>query len=425
MFNIELMSHFIIRGGKRLSGTITVGGSKNAALPLLASTILTSEEVTLKNIPQILDIKRLIDILRALGMEVSQDNHSITARAANIDPAALPTDLVGMLRGSILLMGALLGRLRQVSLPRPGGDVIGARPIDTHLDAFAQLGVKITDEGDTVTLDGSALKAGTVVLREFSVTATENTLLVAATLPGTTTIHCAATEPHVVALAQLLTAMGAKITGAGTHTITVHGKKKLKGATFTNIPDMLEAGFFMLFGAATKSELTIQEVPVADLPLFFKKLDDIGITYTVDAHQRQVTVHPSEFKSFKMQSLPHPGIATDLQAPFSVIATQAHGSSLIHDPMYEGRLKHIVELQKMGANAVICDPHRVIVTGPTKLRGRVIPSLDIRSGATLIMAGLIAEGETTIEQADIIERGYEQLAERLQAVGADIKKVAD
>lgn len=416
------MHQFVIKGGKTLSGTIPVYGSKNAALPLLAASLLTNKPVTLRNIPGILDSNRMVKIVQALGVDISQKGTTITLTAKNIDTQHLPADLIGRLRGSILLLGALLGRQRHVTLPKPGGDVIGARPIDTHVDAFRQLGAHVTEDADSITIDGRGLKAGAVVLREFSVTATENILLTAATLPGKTTIHIAAAEPHVVALATLLTRMGAKIRGAGTATITVTGATKLSGASFTNIPDMLEAGFFILLAAATHSELTVKNVPVNDLMLFFKKLDDIGIGYTIDAKAKTVHVHKSTLRAFKMQSLPHPGIPTDMQAPFSLIATQATGSSLIHDPLYEGRLRHVLELQKMGASVVICDPHRVIVTGPTPLYGRRIPSLDIRSGATLVMAGLTAQGETIIDNADIIDRGYANLVERLQAIGADITK---
>lgn len=416
------MYKFIIHGGEKVKGTIPVFGSKNAALPLIAATLLTSDEVVLKNIPPILDVNRLLEILEDIGSEVEQRGTTVTVRSRRLTDLLGSSENVGRLRGSILLLGALLGRQKQVTIPRPGGDIIGARPIDTHLDGLRQLGARIKDDGDMVTVDGRALKAGTVILQEFSVTATENIMMASATLPGTTTIHTAAAEPQVIALAKLLTRMGAKIKGAGTHTITITGKKKLHGATFTNIPDMLEAGFFMLLGAALKSKLTIENVPIEDLHLFFKKLDDIGIRYDVNNSQKTVTIKPGKIKSFKMQALPHPGIATDLQAPFAVIATQATGSSLIHDPLYEGRMRHIFELQKMGASAVICDPHRVIIHGPTPLYGKSVPSLDIRSGATLILAGLVAEGQTIIEEAEIIERGYAQLVERLKDIGADIKK---
>lgn len=421
------MSHFVIQGGRKLHGSIPVYGSKNGALPLLAASLLTSEPCVFRNIPPILDVKHFGTIFTALGARFEQQDHTVTIEAREVKNEAISSELVGSLRGSILLLGALLGRNKQVTLPKPGGDIIGARPIDVHLDAFVQLGAIITETADSVSIDGHAMKAGTVVLREFSVTATENALLVAATLPGTTTIEIAAAEPHVTALAHCLEAMGATITGAGTHQLIVTGSSSLQGVTFTNIPDMLEAGFFILMAAATQSTLTVEHVPASHLLLFFKKLDNIGIAYDIAITDKalslaSVTIKPSAMKYFSIQTLPYPGIATDLQAPFSVIATQVTGSSLIHDPMYEGRFKYITELKKMGAKAVLCDPHRVIITGPTSLEGRKIPSLDIRAGATLLMAGLVASGTTIIEQAEIIDRGYANLLERLQAVGADIQR---
>lgn len=421
------MSQFLIQGGKQLKGTIAVNGSKNAALPLISAALLTRDRVEISNVPKIADVTRLLEIVETMGVAVEKKADSIVLEAKEVDPKHMPKEKVGMLRGSILLFGALLGRNRYAALPRPGGDVIGSRPIDVHLDAFTQLGAKVKHEEGMVIIDGADMAAGEVTLSEFSVTATENVLLAVATLPGTTTIYTAAAEPHVVALAELLQAMGATIEGAGTHTIRVTGAETLHGASIRNIPDMLEAGLFILLAAGTQSELTIQGVPYGDLRLFFKKLDEIGVVYEMREKTvgdiADVTVRPSGLRGFKLQVLPHPGIATDLQAPFSVIATQAQGTSLIHDPLYESRFRHIPELQKMGADAIICDPHRVIINGPTKLYGQEIPSLDIRSGATLILAGLIAEGKTLIDEAEIIDRGYSQLTERLQAIGADIVRI--
>ena len=416
------MAQLCIRGGKQLSGSLRVLGSKNAALPLLSAALLTDQPVVLRSIPTIADVQSMLRLLSDAGVEIEQRGHMVRLCAHRVSAGHLNRETVGSLRGSILLLGSLLGRLRQVVLPRPGGDIIGARPIDTHLDAFCQLGAVVEVRGDEIFIDGTKVQAGTVTLREFSVTATENILMLAATLSGTTTIHIAACEPHVVALADLLTLMGARIAGAGTSTITVHGKRRLSGAEFANISDMLEAGFFILMAAATGSPLTIEDVPVDHLRLFFKKLDDIGIKYSIGKSSSfpSVSIQPSRLRAFHMQSIPHPGIATDLQPAFAVVATQAHGSSLIHDPLYDDRFKHIIELQKMGAKAYICDPHRVVIEGPTPLHGRAIPSLDIRSGATLVMAGLVAEGETIISGAEIIDRGYENLPQRLARLGADI-----
>ena len=412
--------HLEITGSATLSGEIPVYGSKNAALPLLAASLITPHEVVLHNMPPIRDIATMGDILKSLGVRIEYSNSTVRVAASDVTVSSIDSNAVGKLRGSILLLGALLGRLGHVTLPLPGGDIIGARPIDAHLDGFIQLGAHVTETSDTVSIDGSDMKASTVVLKEFSVTATENILIGAACLPGTTTIHIAAAEPHVVALCDLLRSMGAQISGDGTHTITIQGIENRSGAEYTNIQDMLEAGFFILLGAATKSTLRVTGVPVDHLLLFFKTCDAIGIRYKIDGDV--VTVIPSELNAFRVQALPYPGIPTDLQAPFAVIATQATGSSLIHDPLYEGRFKHVAELVKMGAQAVVCDPHRVIINGPTKLVARRIPSLDIRSGATLLLAGLVATGTTVIDQAEIIERGYANIVERLTAIGASISK---
>jgi UDP-N-acetylglucosamine 1-carboxyvinyltransferase len=415
------MSSFVINGGKVLSGEIAVNGSKNAVLPLIAASLLTSEKISIENVPKITDVSNLITILEKLGVDVIKQNNQLVINAKSVDVSKMPDNLVGKLRGSILLVGSLLGRKGEVTLPQPGGDIIGARPIDVHLDALKQLGCKVDQSGNKIHIDGKNLKAGRVVLREFSVTATENIMLVAATLPGKTTIHIAASEPHIVNLAELLSKMGADIEGAGTHTITITGKKKLSAASVTTIPDMLEAGFFILLAAATKSNINVTNVPIEDLDLFFKKLDDIGVDYEIK--ENTVQIKPAPLKSFSVQTIPHPGIATDLQAPFSVVASQADGATLIHDPMYESRFKHCDEMIKMGASVTVCDPHRVIIEGPTQLHGSHINSLDIRSGATLVMAGLVAKGETIIEEAEIIERGYADLVDRLQKIGADIKQV--
>lgn len=414
------MSRLRIHGGKQLRGTIPVYGSKNAALPLIAASLLTTQAVRLDNIPPIRDVENMLRIVEAMGAKVERNNFAVALQAANLEVGRLPADLVRKLRGSILLLGALVGRFKKVSLPRPGGDIIGARPIDVHLDAMRQLGARVQPEGDEVIIDGSKMAAGTVVLREASVTATENVMLVAATLPGATTIHVAAQEPHVAALGDLLRRMGAGIDGEGSHTISIVGSEELKGANYTNIPDMLEAGLFILLAATTQSNITVEDAPVEFLHLFFKKLEDIGVSFK--GRGRKVSVAPAPLRSFKVQTLPYPGIATDLQAPFSVVATQAAGASLIHDPMYESRFRHCDELVKMGAIVTVCDPHRVLIEGPTPLHGRHIKSLDIRAGATLIMAGLVADGETVIDEAEIIDRGYARLVERLQQIGAHIER---
>jgi UDP-N-acetylglucosamine 1-carboxyvinyltransferase len=417
------MSKFVINGGRKLEGKIKVGGAKNAALPMIAAAILTKEEVVLSNVPNIRDVRNISEIMKAMGAEVEFSDNSLKICCEKIDPAQVPEELVKLLRGSILLVGPLLAINKKVRLPLPGGDVIGARPIEAHVDAFRQLGAKVEEGDDYIEIDGINLKPGRVILNEFSVTATENVLMLAAGLPGKTTIEIAAAEPHVRVLTEMLAGMGAQIEGVGTHTVTVVGKEGLGGGQFKVCQDILEAGLFILTAAATGSDLLVEGVPTDDMSLFFKKIKEIGVEFEADEEKRGVRVRPSSLKGFKVQTLPYPGMPTDLQAPFSVVATQAKGSSLIHDPMYEDRFRHVAVLIIMGAVAVVCVPHRVIIEGPTQLMGREIPSLDIRSGATLVLAGLVAEGQTIINEAEIIERGYEDLHKRLQSIGADIKLV--
>lgn len=415
------MAKLVIDGGHRLSGEIPVYGSKNAALPLIVATLLTHDQVSLANIPEISDVKTIVKLMESLGVKALGKGTSWTFEAKEVSSQGMNSDLVSQLRGSVLLLGALLGRFKEAVLPQPGGDIIGARPIDVHLDALRQLGADIKYDKGIIHIDGSTMQAGVVTLQEASVTATENVMMVAASLTGTTTIHIAAQEPHVAALGDFLSMMGARITGEGSHTISITGTNHLSGGHFINIPDMLEAGLFILMGAVAASQLKVTNVPLDYMSLFIKKLDDIGINYSISG--TDMIIKPAQLKAFKVQTLPYPGIATDLQAPFSVIATQASGTSLIHDPMYESRFRHCDELVKMGASVTVCDPHRVVIEGPTPLHSQYINSLDIRSGATLVLAGLIAEGETTINDAEIIERGYSNLVERLQNIGATIERI--
>lgn len=285
-----------------------------------------------------------------------------------------------------------------------------------------QCGAKIRKEGEEYVLTAGELKGNTIILPEFSVTATENALMTAVLAKGRTVIKLAAAEPHVQDLANFLLKMGAQIEGIGTHTLKINGVKGLKGAEYAVIPDQIEAGTLAVAAAVTRSELTINKIIPEHLEIVILKLKAAGVRIEKSESSLKI-LKSGGFKPFKIQSLPYPGFPTDLQAPFSVLATQAKGTSLIHDPLYEARLSHIKELAKMGANAVICDPHRVLISGPTPLYGREIESPDLRAGATLIIAGLIAQGVTEISRAEVIERGYERIAERLRKIGAKIKKI--
>jgi UDP-N-acetylglucosamine 1-carboxyvinyltransferase len=418
---------FIIQGGKPLRGVIEVRGAKNAAFPIIAATLLTKEECIISNIPLIEDVFRMLEILESTGAKVSWlDKRTVKIRARNISNSKIRKDIVVKLRGSILFFGPLLARLGEIKFPQPGGCLIGARPIDTHLDAFSQLGVKIEKNGQSFLLKTKSIpKNRTVVLNEFSVTATENVLLFASLIPGKTVIKIADADYPIQELAKFLKKMGVKIRGAGTHTLTVYGTKKLKGAKHKLMYDPIEAGTLIIMAAATKGNVTIKNAEISFLELPLKKLKDFGVPYEI-LDKSTVKILPWKFlKIDKIQALPYPGIPTDLQSAFGVLATQAEGSTLIHDPLYEGRLKYLEELNKMGAKIFFADPHRAIIQGPTQLHGQEVGPLDLRGGAALIIAGLIAKGRTVIDNIYQIDRGYERIEERLEKIGADIRRAND
>ena len=425
-----MVEKFIINGGKSLKGEIEVRGAKNAAFPILAACLLTKEECEVSNLPLIEDIFRMIELLQGFGVKISwtgERSLKINARDASI--AAPRDDLMCMLRGSVLFFGSSLARFGKIKLLQPGGCVIGARPIDTHLDGFRQLGVSISKDGNRYLLDATTKKrGGTVILNEFSVTATENLMIFASLIPQKTVIKIADQDYQVQELAKFLKKMGVKIKGVGTHEITVEGSRKLKGAKHCLIYDPIEAGTFILSAVATKGDVLVKNVETSFLELPLKKLKDFGIFCKIQIFNKKGTgsVRILPWKSIKIdkiQSLPFPGIPSDLQSAFGVLSTQAHGSTLIHDPLYEGRLKYLEELNKMGAEIYFADPHRAIINGPTQLYGRELRSLDLRGGAALIIAGLIAEGQTTIDNIYQIDRGYEKIEECLQKLGADIKRI--
>lgn len=432
---------FVIRGGRPLKGTIAVRGCKNAATPVLAATLLTKESCVIENLPLIEDVFKMLELIKSLGASVDWlAERKVRIEAKNINPDKLNQGLVAKLRSSVLLLGPLLARCGEAKISQPGGCFIGARPIDVHLEALAKMGVTIKTrktkicgkEGNRFVCAETAfyhlktanrLKAGEIVLGEFSVTATENILMAAALAKGKTIIKIAAAEPHVENLACFLKKMGVYIKGEGTHTIEVIGKNKLKGVSHQVIYDPVEAGTFILLAIGVKGNVLVKNVPVSCLDLFFEKLRTAGANFRIIG-KSAVKIWPAKkLKLEKIQALPYPGIPTDLQSVFGVLATQAEGSTLIHDPLYEGRLKYLEELNKMGAEIIICDPHRAIVNGPRPLFGAEVGPFDLRGGAALVMAGLIARGTTVINDIAPIDRGYEKLEERLQKLGADIKRV--
>ncbi len=413
---------FVIQGGKKLQGDIKVSGAKNAITPIIAATLLTDEECIIDNVPRISDVDSMLKILQSLGGAVTwtgEHQVSICNRGATFH--TLDHKLVKSLRSSILFLGSFLGRFHSIELTEPGGCIIGNRPLDTHFHALARLGVVVERVNSHFRFSHRGLKGATVILLEASVTATENLLMAAALAEGTTVIKNAAYEPHVSDLIQFLIEMGADIQGIGTPTLCIKGVESMHGAHHTVIPDTIEAGTFLIMGLASKSRITIHDVRVDHMDVVLEKLRAMGGRFEVKG--TTITTKPSGLHAARIDARAYPGVPTDLQSLFGILATQAHGTSLIFDTMFEGRLGYIQELIRMGSNAIICDPHRVLITGPTPLYGQEIRSFDLRAGAAMIVAGVIAAGETVINNAEIIDRGYEHIEERLAALGVEISRI--
>lgn len=417
------MDKFIIDGGGKLEGEIQVNGSKNAAGAILAATLLTEEKCVIDNIPKVADILNLVEILKEMGAKVEWlAEHKLSIEAGGeVSPEKIDFEKFSKARVSVLLIGALLARFKEFKISRPGGDRIGLRPITTHLTALEALGGDIKEEGDFYYFKTQMLEGKEIVLSEFSVTATETVLMAASLATGETILKIAAQEPHVQDLCLMLKNMGAMIEGIGTHTLKIKGVKKLQGVEHKITPDYLEAGTFIVMGACTEGRLVIKDIVLEHLDHFLAKLRQMGVDFRKDTNSIEV-FESRDIKPAKVQALPYPGFPTDLLPLVVALLTQAQGKSLIHDPLYENRLQYTQELRKMGGDIEIVDPHRAFIFGPTLLKGVTIESWDIRAGASLVLAGLIAEGKTTIKNVEQIDRGYESLETRLSALGANIKR---
>ncbi|MDP3982312.1 MAG: UDP-N-acetylglucosamine 1-carboxyvinyltransferase [bacterium] len=422
------METFIIQGGSPLSGELEVRGSKNAAFPLIAASILTTQDCVIENVPLIEDIFRMAEILKGMGARVEwTGERTLTINTKNIDPSRIDRKIVSRLRGSILLLGPLLTRFGKVSFPQPGGCIIGARPVDTHMDAFSQLGVTVTPTEEGYELEKTGDGQRTVTLSEFSVTATENVLLFAGATESRTAIKIADVDYQNQELAACLREMGATVTQPEPSCFIVQGKKELKGFTRKLAYDPIEAGTFMAMAAATRSRLTIKNVEVRFLDLFIKKMRDFGALFEVvpaeNGTSSILTTPSPSLHMDKIESRVYPGISSDLQSSLGVLATQAQGSTLLHDTLYSGRFRYLEELNKMGAEIYVADPHRAIINGPTQLHGAKLGSYDLRGGMAVVIASLIAKGQSEIENIYQIDRGYERIEERLQSIGANIQRV--
>ncbi len=418
------MEYFEIIGGKKLKGTIDVRGSKNATTPILSATLLTKEECILNNVPLIEDVFRMIEILESMGAKIKWlKKRTLRIKNDKIDPAKMDVEKVKQLRSSILFLGSLSARFNKFKLYHPGGCIIGARPLGTHFEALAKMGIDIQQQEKFYQIKAQKRKAQKIILKEMSVTATENVMLLAASLPKKTILKIAACEPHVEDLGNFLISLGAKIKGLGTHTLEIVGSYKLHGAQHTIIPDANEAATFIILGVATKSAITVKNIHLEHLDLVLEKLREFGADFEIKKNSLKIIPTQKLQAATKIDTRPYPSIPSDIQAPLGVLATQAKGNTLIFDTMFEGRFSYAQELKKMGAQIKIIDKHQIIISGPTKLKGKTITSFDLRAGATLIIAGILAMGKTTIKNIYQVDRGYEKIEERLIKLGVEIKRI--
>lgn len=418
------MSKFVIEGGNALSGEVRVSGAKNAALPILASALLTSEILVINNVPNIQDIRTMLEILESLGCTVIDfSNHKLIIDGSKVDGRDPDFVKVKQIRASVLILGPLLARFKKVKVTHPGGCHIGARPIDAHLQAFEAMGATVRFDDQFYYIESLlGLKGGKVVLNELSVTATENALMAAVLAPGITEIRLAAAEPEIGNLIEALNKMGAQIIGAGTHNLTITGVEKLHTAEIEVIPDRIEAATFAIAAAVMHGDVLIDGYTHDHLDLVTKKLLAANVKIQLAPNNCARVARTTQLRAVDIRTDIYPGFPTDLQAPFSVLLAQAAGNSKIYETMYEGRLNYLQELAKMGASAQILNSHEAIIFGPTPLVGKEINSLDIRSGATLILAALTATGTSVITNAEMIDRGYEDIEGKLRALGARIER---
>ena len=417
------MTKFVINGGKKLSGTIEVRGAKNAALKLFAASLLTKKPVKLINVPEVEDVSRMSELLRNLGAKVDHiRNGEYRIVADNINSTSINPEIAKKLRASIVLAGPLLARMGKVVFPHPGGCVIGERPIDVFIDGFMAMGAKLNSGDGIYEISAKKLKGSRFVFHNVSVTGTETMMMTAVLAKGITILKNCACEPEIESLADFLNLCGAKIKGAGTHTIIVSGVSRLKGGTCRIIPDRIEAGSFALLAAASGSSIKIKNCDPSHLDSLLNFFKKAGINFKTSSDSMEL--NPSDkIQAFGIKTREYPGFPTDLQAPLCVLLTQSDGQALVHETIYEGRLAWTEELKRMGAGILNLDPHRVEIRGPTKLRGREIESPDLRAGMAYVVAALCAEGESIINNVYQIDRGYEKIEERLQKIGADIKRI--
>lgn len=411
-----------IEGGSPLRGEVRVSGAKNAVLPAMAAALLTAGDCLLENVPGIDDVDFMAEILRRLGAEVTRDGPGrCLVRGGGVAETAAPTDLVVHIRASFLVMGALLGRFGEAACAAPGGDVVGQRPLDVHLGGFRALGAEIGRRGEKYFARAARLRGARVFLDYPSVMGTENIMLAAALAEGTTTIVNAAAEPEVQFLGDMLNAMGGRVQGHGTHTVAIEGVARLHGAAVRIIPDRLEAGTYAMGAAITRGTVNILGAQPRHLDSLLYKMREMGVEIAEHDDGLQVQGRPP-YRATAVQAVPYPGLATDLQAQIATLLTQANGVSFVHERVFDNRLMYVGELRKFGAE-VVSAGSTAVISGPTPLIGATARALDIRAGAALMLAGLAAEGVTTITDVYHLDRGYDALDDKLRKLGAHVARM--
>jgi len=416
------MDKLRITGGSRLEGTLRVSGAKNSTLPAMAASLLTAEEVVLTNIPMVADIRTTRRLLGELGVRVEfEGGHTVRAKAESITSHEAPYDLVKTMRASVLALGPLLARTGKARVSLPGGCAIGARPINLHLKGLEKLGAQVKTEHGYVEAEAAELSGSRIVFDKITVTGTENLMMAAVLAKGTTVLENSACEPEISDLAALLTNMGARISGAGTSMITIEGVRELHGATHEIIPDRIEAGTFLIAGAMTGGDLEITGCEPSHLASVIEKLREVGAVIETGKNSLHVKTN-GKLRAADVTTKEYPGFATDMQAQYMALMTQADGICVIHENIFENRYMHASELLRMGAHIRI-DGARAIVAGKTRLTGANVIASDLRASASLVLAALVAEGDTVVDRIYHLDRGYEKIEEKLQSVGARIERV--
>ena len=417
------MEAFVVEGGTPLRGEIRVDGAKNATLPILAAAVLTEETVRLHDVPEITDVKHMADILTMLGCQVTRKNGDMTVTCADLHTWEMPDQLSKQIRSSIFLLGPILARFHKATVTFPGGCEIGLRPIDLHLSGLRCLGVKIEEEGGLIHCDGSSMHAGEVHFDYPSVGATENVMMAAVLVPGITTIHNPAREPEIVDLQNFINAMGGCVRGAGGHVIEIEGVSRLHGTEWTPMPDRIVAGTLLAAAAVTGGEITLTNTPESDMVAVTAKLREMGCRIA-EAPGRIALSAPQRLTAFgQLQTQPHPGFPTDMQVQMLALLAVSEGTGVITENVFENRFTHAGDLNRMGAH-ILCTGRTAVVRGVRELYGARVTARDLRGGAALVLAGLKAHGETHVEHAELIDRGYDHLERQLTSLGANIRRVS-